>query len=101
MLYSYLIGVQVAGPSLSGQAAGGALNALAGGAATGDGNGGFSAALASLMKITQFKNTAQLTRVQVNQPSRSERLRQQEEAKIIMSTENLEQLGESEESKSG
>lgn len=66
MLYSYLIGVQVAGPSLSGQATGGALNALSGGASAGDGNGGFSAALASLMKVTQFKNTAQLTRVQVN-----------------------------------
>ena len=92
----------MAGASLSGQSgASGALNALSGGSSGGpDGSGGFSAALASLMKVTQFKNTAQMTRVQVNQPSRSERLRQQEEAKIIMSTENLEQLdGKAEESK--
>ena len=56
------------------------MNALAGSSA--DGNQGFGAALASLMKVTQFKNTAQLTRVQANQPSRSERLRQQEESKM-------------------
>ena len=39
--------------------------------------------------MTQFKNTAQLTRVQVNQPSRAERLRRQEESKIVMLTKNL------------
>ena len=104
VLYSYLIGIQVAGPSISsGQP--GPLNALAGSsAADGSGNGGFSAALANLIKVTQFKNTAQLTRVQPNQPSRSERLRRQEESKIVMSTENLEAVerssgGNNEESK--
>ena len=69
VLYSYLIGIQVAqnGPN---QAGGGPLN-LGGGAA--DNGGAFGANLANLIKVTQFKNTSQLSKVHFNQAPKTER----------------------------
>lgn len=55
--------------------------------------------LANLIKVTQFKNTGQLTRVHANEPSREERRQRQEESKVVMSTQNLEQVPAEEEKK--
>lgn len=59
----------------------------------------FSPALSGLLKVTQFKNAAQMTRIQANQPTKAERLRQQEESKLIVSNIKSSEESKGEEGK--